>query len=63
MIRVSLPKLDFNEIPAEQQVQALERQLSVLIEQINVSLSAIDPSDILVGQGITLADYLEVNKK
>ncbi len=58
MIRVDLPKLDLNEIPAEQHSQALLRQLSVLIEQINVSLSAIDPSDVLLADGRTLADVL-----
>ncbi len=63
MIRVDLPKLDLNEIPAEQHSQALLRQLSVLIEQINVSLGAIDPSDILVGEGVTLADYLKLSKE
>lgn len=63
MIRVNLPKLDLNEIPAEQHSQALLRQLSVLIEQINVSLGAIDPTDILVAEGVTLADYLGMNKE
>lgn len=62
MIRVDLPKLDLNEIPQEQQVSALLKQLSVLIEQINVSLGSIDPSDILISEGLTLQDYLDNNK-
>ena len=63
MIRVNLPKIDLNEIPAEQHSQALLRQLSVLIEQINVCLSAIGPEDVMVSEGVTLSDYLGLNKE
>lgn len=62
MIRIDLPKLDLNEIPAEQHSAALQRQLSVLIEQINVSLSSLDPSDILIDERTTLADVLQTSK-
>lgn len=62
MIRVDLPKLDLDEIPQEQQAAALLRQISVLIEQVNVSLSSIDPSDILLAEGVTLEDYLKTKQ-
>ena len=63
MIRVSLPKLDLNEVPADQQSQAILRQLASVIEQINVSLSAIGPEDIVVAEGVTLSEYLGIGKE
>lgn len=62
MIRVDLPKLDLNEIPAEQHSAALQRQLAVLIEQINISLQGISASDIALADGRTLEDLLKTSE-
>lgn len=62
MIRVDLPKLDLNEIPEEQHSAALQRQLAVLIEQINISLQGISASDIALADGRTLEDLLKTSE-
>lgn len=60
MIRIDMPKLDLNELDADQRVFALQRQLSILVEQLAVSLQSIEPQDIVLPNKTTLADHLGI---
>jgi hypothetical protein len=42
----------------EQKVNALQRQLALLVEQLNLALQAIEPQDIVLPNGNTLADHM-----
>lgn len=63
MTRVELPGMDLNEIPESQRVFALQRQLSVLTERLNVALQAIDTDDVYLADGRSLTSYLGLSKE
>lgn len=58
MTRIELPKLDMAGMTPEQKVHALQRQLALLVEQLNLALQAIEPQDIVMPNGETLADHM-----
>ena len=63
MNRIETPKLDLNSIPEGQRVFALQRQLALLVEQLNLALQAISPEDVVLPGGKTLADQLGISEK
>lgn len=63
MIRIELPGVDLNELPEERRAFAIQRQLAVLTERLNVALQAIDPDDIILADGRTLTDYLGIARE
>ena len=63
MTRVELPGMDLNEIPENQRAFALQRQLSVLTERINVALQTIEADDVVLSDGRSLTSYLGLSKE
>ena len=59
MMPINLPKTDLNEVPEQQRVFVLQRQVTILKNQLEQALRMIEPSDITVGDGVTLQDYLD----
>lgn len=59
---INLPKTDLNEVPEAQRVFVLQRQVTLLKNQLEQALGMIEASDITIGEGITLQDYLNNNK-
>lgn len=59
---INLPKTDLNEVPEAQRVFVLQRQVTLLKNQLEQALKMIEPSDITISEGLTLQDYLDNNK-
>ena len=59
MMPINLPKTDLNEIPEQQRVFVLQRQVTLLKNQLEQALRMIEPTDITVSEGQTLQDVLD----
>lgn len=59
MMPINLPKTDLNEVPEQQRVFVLQRQVTILKNQLEQALRMIEPSDITVSDGKTLQDIID----